>query len=327
MKLVTSKFSSNALAAILGLLALALTAGSWSWIQYGRAEKADKLWRLRQTEWRGMQAANPVPIESVANGLAQQVAEGELDLGKLRSGLGGAAKDPIWSEAPPAQRADAFFGLAQFVEAQRMRAQQAGVQIPDGTQFGFSEYANSGPETELVGEVFRQQLVMDRLLSALWRARPIRLIRTQREAPLTVATVDGSQRRRGGARDDYLDWPNSRRLARAGVVDTEAFCLGFVGQTSTLRRFLRELQHLDIPVAVRQIEVEPVGNEGRGMGGARSLADLFRDEDAGSLVTKDSETVVPVIAVNDSTFLVTIEYLDFVGPKQKRVDEEGDEAR
>lgn len=322
-----SRFSPKELAAILGLLALAFTAGGWSWQQYGRAEKAEKTWRLRQNEWAGMQSANPVPIVSVATELEQQVAAVERDLGKLRSLLGGADEDPIWGETPPAQRADAFFGLAQFVEAQRGRARQAGVQIPDGTQFGFSDYANSGPATEMIGEVFRQQLVMDRLLSALWRAHPLQLVRTQRDLPRSIVTVGGPERRRGGARDDFLDWPESRRLARAGVVDTEAFCLGFVGQTSTLRRFLRELQQMDIPVAVRQIEVEPAGSDGRTLGGARSLADLFRDEDAGLIAIEDSEIVVPVIAANDSTFSVTIEYLDFVGPTQKSADSEGEKVR
>ena len=74
------------------------------------------------------------------------------------------------------------------------------------------------------------------------------------------------------------------------------------------------------------MEVEPVSQNGQGGGGARTLADLFRDEETDLGAEIENEEAVPIIEANESEFLVTVEYLDFVGPKLSK-PEFAEEAR
>ena len=77
-----------------------------------------------------------------------------------------------------------------------------------------------------------------------------------------------------------------------------------------VRRYLADLRALPMPLLVRAVEVEPLDADGRARGGARSLADLFRDDEASSM-GEDGNDTVPIIASNDAEFLVTVLYLDF----------------
>jgi hypothetical protein len=297
---------------------------SWSWGQFTRAEKAERAGQIKAHEWSAMQTMSPSPVDEVAAVLAGKVKSLESKLQAQQSELGGAKVDPVRAADTPAQRADAFFAIAQFVEAQRTLAAVAGVTIPEGANFGFSDYANSGPEVELIGVVHRQQMVMQRLLETLWQARPLRLTRTQRETPL-LADDAGNRVRRSGRNNDYLDEAGLRKMRREGIVDTLTFRIGFVGKTNTLRRYLRGLTALDLALVVRGIEVEPVSGSGRANGGLRTLADLFRDDEGEPSGAIDGGDAVPIIEANESEFLVTVEYLDFVGGKilMTATDEEG----
>ena len=46
-----------------------------------------------------------------------------------------------------------------------------------------------------------------------------------------------------------------------GFLDSTAFRLVFVGQTSALRAFLNRIGSFELPVLVREVEVEPASNE------------------------------------------------------------------
>ena len=313
------------LAFVFGFLVLWGGAVSWSWSQHSRWEKSERGWEIKQREWGAMRSSTPSPLGEVVAELEKEVEVTQRKLGELREALNGGRTDLIRAAAVPAQRADAFFAIAQFVEAQRQRAQTANVTVAEGTHFGFSDFANSGPATEYLGVVNRQQLVMERLLDSLWVARPLRLTRSQREMP-RLADGEPNQRRISSRNNDYVEVASARTLKRDGVVDTLTFRIGFVGKTHTLRRFLRSLAEQDVALVVRGIEVEPITADGRSTGGVRSLADLFRDDEVtaeGAAATP--ATAVPIIRANESEFSVTVDYLDFEGGKllRARDDEEG----
>ena len=309
------KIQPQQLATILVVVFSILGVASWSWGQYTGAEKSARILQIKQREWEAMRQTNPAPVAEVAIELNRRSEQAESALRAIRRSLGGATVDPVRSEPAPEQRADAFFAIAQFVEAQRKQAEKAGVKIPEGTSFGFSDYTNSGPETELIGLVHRQRLVLNRLLDSIWKARPVSLTRIQREVP-QVPGQESNLVRRGGRQNDYLDTASLRKLRREGVVDTLTFRIGFVGKTSTLRRYLRHLAESDVALVVRGLEVEPVTGEGGATGGVRSLADLFRDDEGIESGQKNESAAVPIIESNESEFLVTIEYLDFEGGKR-----------
>jgi hypothetical protein len=76
---------------------------------------------------------------------------------------------------------------------------------------------------------------------------------------------------------------------------------------------LARLRELDVPLAVREVTVEPV-EAARSSSGRRSLADLFRDDDEPVLTGKEtSGGPVPLITDNTALFWVTVEYLDLSG--------------
>lgn len=308
------KIRPQQLAATIVVMGLMFGAVFWSWSQHTRADKSARALQIKQREWEAMRQTVPAPVEEVAAELDRRSKQAESALRVMRRNLGGPKVDPVRSETPPAQRADAFFAIAQFVEAQRKRAETAGVRIPEGTNFGFAEYSNSGPETELIGLVHRQRLVLERLLDSVWKAGPISLTRVQREVP-QVPGGESNVARRSGRQNDYLDTTTLRKLRREGVVDTLTFRIGFVGKTNTLRRYLTNLDETDLALVVRGIEVEPVSGDGGSIGGVRSLADLFRDDEGAALGDENDSAAVPIIESNESEFLVTIEYLDFEGGK------------
>ncbi|MCC5024663.1 MAG: Amuc_1100 family pilus-like protein [Candidatus Synoicihabitans palmerolidicus] len=299
-------------------------AGWWTLHTKAEADRAAERLAARQMEWRALQASELAPVAAETG---RQVASAEAAAKVLRRTLGVKTRDAIWTEEPPPQRADAFFKLAQFQERQREAAENAGVLIPEGMSWGFSAFANSGPDNAYLGVVHRQQLVVERLLNALWRAQPRELTRIQREPEQhkVARAHDAVDRvRPGGRADDYWEWKRERSVQRDGIVDTLAFRVGFVGKTGTLRRFLAEVRNEDVPVVVREVAVEPLGADGRAQGGVRSLAALFRDEEEAAGDTgDDGEEAVPIIVANEAEFLVTVEYLDFYGPRLAQAEESG----
>ena len=117
---------------------------------------------------------------------------------------------------------------------------------------------------------------------------------------------------REGRPEDWLRWTDERSLAQSGTLDALAVRLSWVGHTATLRAWLSELGRGDTPLIVREVEVEPLGEGGRPVGGRRGLADLFRDEELDvATVASGGANVVPLISENRSVFHVTLEYLDF----------------
>lgn len=323
MKVLAPPCSRADLAGLISAALVVVAAGVWTWHAHGLAEQAQHRLRIRLNEQRAVLATVPAPTEAVAAQLAAAVAASEGTAGGLRRALGAGRPDPVHAAPPPPQRADAFFQIAQFVEAQRTAAQRAGVGVPAGTSFGFAAYSNSGPEDAHLAIVHRQQLVVTRLLEALWTVHPRELTTLQREPPAAkrdgVAAGDnGAASSRGtGRADELFAGPGERSAARPAVVDTLAFRIGFVGKTATLRRYLAALGEQDVPLMVREIAVQPLGSDGRAVGGTRSLADLFRDDDTAPTGEEGEHESVPIIAANESEFLVTVEYLDFASPLER----------
>ncbi len=287
----------------LGLVGAALW---FSWSSQQKANAALRRLKTAERDWQVMSLAEPVPTAAVAQAWAERRGSLERELHRVRRELGeNVNRDPA-----PTQRAEAFFAIAQFVEAQREMARAAGVTLPEGYALGFSTYANSGPPDAELAIVHRQLRVAEALLSVLWRSGAKELTRVQREVPASKLHAAHATSR-AGRPEDFLQQAAGRSLARAGIVDTLALRIGFIGRTSTLRRYLNDLGQLPLPFIVRAVEVEPLGADGAARGGVRTLADLFGEEVAARPAEGTEATAVPVISANESEFLVTVEVLDF----------------
>ncbi len=234
----------------------ALGAELW-YLQRARQQAARAVAALQQKvaerDWLAKQspALNPENEQAIAEELVQAART----LADLRAGLKG--QDADWlNVAPPAKPLDAFFDIASFVEKTRTATGQAKVGFSPDDHFGFAAYANEGPAPELVPAVFRQRLLVQRLVDTLLEARPLALLGLRRES------VVAGQSPAKNAAVDYFAMDRALSLRQPGQLDTMAFRLEFSGQTATLRNFLNSLAAFSQPFVVRSVEVEPLAAPG-----------------------------------------------------------------
>ncbi len=237
----------------LGLVFLgALGTETWFLLrERQRANRAGSLLQQKITEgeWLAKQAPAPTPQNEQA--IAAELTDARQALAALRTTLQGA--DAGWLSArPPAKPLDAFFDIAGFVEKARAAAVRAKVRVAPNESFGFAAYSTEGPALEFLPQVYRQRLVAQRLLEALFEAHPMALLGLQLEAP--VAAVAAEKNRTG----DYFSFTPSFPLRQPGQLDTLAFRVEFSGQTAVLRDFLNRVAGFPQPFVVRSVEVEPV---------------------------------------------------------------------
>jgi hypothetical protein len=226
----------------------------------------------RQGELAAMEQLAPPPTREVAAAIEADLAKAQKSLMAMQGELTGRgpAAERLRTAKVPNARTDSFFDLATFVEKTHELADKNGVELrPEAARFGFARYANEGPELDRIEPVFRQRLVAEYLLEALLEARPRALLSVKREHMLSKAerearanalangqTVEETPADAGSDSPDYfvVDPRVSARVR--GYIDTTAFRFVFTGQTATLRTFLNRLASFELPVLVREVEVE-----------------------------------------------------------------------
>jgi len=288
--------------AVLVLLGLALTA------EIGAiCERRSALRRLeaqldrRRREWKKLAATTPAPTPENARVIEADVARGNSALAATEAECrgGNPGMDPSQMPAAVATRTDVFFALADFVEKARQRAVRLGVVLGLDERFGFSAYANEGPDPRVIPAVQRQRAIIEYLAAALLEARPQQLLAIQRERPDGAAgTPAGAMG--PGMRDLFAIERTASARAR-GLVDTTAFRLVFTGQTAALRKLLNKLAGFDLPILVRGIEVEPA-----------SAAETGSSPGRDALVSPAIGTALPLVMTKLSKFTVTVEFIELV---------------
>jgi hypothetical protein len=236
----------------------------------------------RTAELQGMTALNPPPKREVAAAIEADLAKAQASLAAMQGELKGRgpAAERIRAAKLPANRTDAFFDLATFVEKTRELAKKHEVGVrPEAARLGFSAYANEGPAADHIDPVFRQRQIAQYLIETLIEAKPRALLSVRREhtlgkaerearAAAQAAIAAGGQpdpaaapppAEPAGDSSDGLDYftIDPRVTARVpGFIDTIPFRLVFTGQTAALRLFLNKLAAFELPVLVREVEVE-----------------------------------------------------------------------
>jgi hypothetical protein len=97
-------------------------------------------------------------------------------------------------------------------------------------------------------------------------------------------------------------------LRVANLVEAMAFRLVFVGPTGTLRTFVNQLSRMELPVAVRCVEVEPAAGSEAAQNGPTASG-----PNSSMLVTEPpgnaADDLVLVVAPALSKFTVTVEFI------------------
>ncbi len=349
-------------AAALTLCAL-LVLGE-GWLIYDRWEAsraAAKKLVQKESELMAMRDLTPVPTRPVATAIEADLARGQRAVAAMQAELKGRgpAAERLASAKVPAARTDAYFDLATFVEKTREFAKKNDVEIrPEAARFGFSLYANEGPKEDRIPAVFHQRQVVQFLVESLIEARPRSIFLIQRERALNKAEKEAilaaqaaaAANGAGGMPAEPPPEPapgsgspaepespdifaiDARVTARApGFIDTTPVRIVFTGQTVTLRTFLNKLASFELPVLVREVEVDrataedaivsaPADENSAGEGADASAAPsvvISAPPKVAAVTVKPSpkvSTIAPIVAKPLSKFTVTVEYLNLVTP-------------
>ncbi len=329
----------------LGLIGLVAAAeGGFIYVRFDAARLAEKKLTQARAQLQAVADTVPAPSRETAQQIEADLAKAKLSLDTMRMELRGRGPTAARLAAlkPPVARTDAFFDLATFVERSRALAVKQGVVVaPAAAHFGFSLYANEGPETALIGPVFRQRLVASYLVEALLAARPRAVLFVQRERPLTAeerktraealaaadpAALAAAQPEKSATLSpDYFDLDPRLAAPASGFVEVSAFRLAFTGQTAALRALLNQLATFELPVIVRAVEVEPATGEDlvSAVDETPSSAAKPAAAPASIVLTAPAAKTTPgpkpaaialIVAKSLSKFTVTVEFVDLVPP-------------
>ena len=287
-----SRFRKNPLFfTVLLVLALLLAGEGWFWWTGARAARsALTKYEQKRRELRTLTEVRPALAPGVAGEIEADLARTGTVLAALRAELRGKgeAASLLRTARVPEHRSDAYFDIAGFVEVMRERAQAQGVALKADERFGFSAYANAGPEPELIAPVFHQRLLAQHLLTTLFDSRPQQLVALQRARPHPKA-APAERATAVGESADYFEIDPRVSARVPGFVETTAFRLVFLGRTAALRTWLNTLAAFDLPFVVRAVETEPASRE------------------AGASAVAENAALVPQAL---SRFSVTVEFID-----------------
>lgn len=341
-----------AVCTLLALAELALTYERWA-----ASREAVKDLAQRKADLGGMATLLPPPTRDVARTIEADLAKAVASLAAMQAELKGRgpAGERLRTAKVPVARTDAYFDLATFVERTRELARKNEVEVrPEAARFGFSAYANVGPDERHIEPVFRQRLVAQFLVESLLEAKPRTLLAVKRER--TVAKEDRDARnaalQRGepppetladAAVEDSPDYfvVDPRVTARVGgYLDTAGFQFVFIGQTAALRNFLNKLAAFELPVLVREVEVDiPTGEElasapptedsaaaaGEGSDPAAGAPSVVLEAESrpvtsakpAAVAVRGGRTVTPptpIVSKPFAKFTVTVEFVELVAP-------------
>ncbi len=332
------------------IVALAAVGGAWLiWDRAQAAKIAERKLVQARAELQAVADAAPAPSREVAAEIESDLARARKALATMQAELRGhgPAGAALAAVKVPAARTDAFFDLATFVERSRTQARKLGIVVaPAAAHFGFSLHANEGPESALIGPVFRQRLVAQYLVDALFTARPRAILAIKRERPLTAVerkarteaalaaaaaaaadptapVADVVPENNATISPDFFDLDPRLAAPNPDLVAVSAFRLVFTGQTAALRSLLNQLATFELPVIVRTVEVEPAAGEELSLAAEEAPPVVATPAPAASIVLSAAPAVKavaapkppsapPIVAKALSKFTVTVEFVELV---------------
>ena len=267
------------------VVAVLLAEAAWFEVERRGLARDESRLRLLLRQKDDFAAQTPAPSAGNEASLAADVLRLRQEVTDLRSEL-----FPVTEASESGMiedgRLETFFELTALVARLRAAATAVGVAVAPGERFGFAAYANEGPTVALETTVRRQAEVAETVLGCLFAAQPRALLSVRRNG-VEVAGASGSRRH-----EDHFVLAPGLSLRGSDHDETVALRVEFSGKTSALRRFLQGLASEEQVMAVRSIEVAPIGPVASGKG-------LPPGEVGGALVQP-----------TESRFTVTIEAVD-----------------
>lgn len=315
--------------------------------RFAASREAARRLEQRKGELGGMAQLTPPPTREIAATIEADLTKAQKSLAAMQAELTGhgPAAERLRDAKVPAARTDSYFDLATFVERMRELADKQGVEIrSEAARFGFSKYANEGPEADRIEPVFRQRLIAEYVVGALLESRPRSLLSVKRVRTTTkaekearaAAIASGMPPEEPSAESesdlsDYFSVGPGVTARVTGYVDTTGFRLTFISQTATLRNFLNRLATFELPILVREVEVEVASAEETlaQSGGEAAPAATAEVSAAASVVLtaepapaaapkpkaateRAARTSTPIVPKSYSKYTVTLEYIELL---------------
>lgn len=204
----------------------------------------------------------------------------------------------------------AYFELVGFVEDMNQMFSLAGIRVPEQVRFGFSQFAQQGPGTEILSAVMRQKQAAEALLRPLSLAKPKALVFLKREYLAPGNDSPTLLQRAAGSREiDRIHLEDTfTESVKHEVLESFSFELEFEGYTDSLREYLKYLWSARFPIVVTDLEVRPldrfeVEEPGELVNGVVNPFDLLKEADE----VDHKEGPVPIIRNNLSAFKLSLE--------------------
>lgn len=238
---------------------------------------------LRQGQrWRSAQReVGRLQLEQLAPHVRpEMIVATRAELERSRARLQEArAAWPGADAAPDAKdRLGAYAELVAFAERCRAAAERAGTAVAKDARFGFASHVGQAPAESEVTVVLAQLCDIERVLGALLKAGPERLIGVWRENPATDTALRAS--------GDWCALELVRSVRVPDLVRTRAVRVAFVGTGACLRRFLNRLA-AEPALVVRDVSAAVPESKGGREKTARGLGSAQREFS----VTLESVTV------------------------------------
>jgi hypothetical protein len=319
--------------ALIALGVVVLAEGAFTYERSTKAAKAAAALAKQRDELATLKGSNPFPNDESKTAIEADLRRTQIALDTMREELKGRgpAGEQLRAAKVPAEATDLFFDLATFVEKTREKATAANIKFKADERFGFTAYANAGPERELIPHVFRQRQVIQYLVEALIASNPKEINAIQRERPISKAELAESAQAASGefttpktlksvTSDPDLFEIDPRITARVpGFLNATSFRLVFNGDTESLRKLLNKLATFELPLVVRSVEVETAGQGSFGGNsiGSAPATDLNALFGLGASASSSGsapevEKPKPLVEKLFSKFTVTVELIDLV---------------
>lgn len=211
------------------------------------ARMKDNLKNLK-SQLQSLMSSSPSPIKKNVAVTAENLQQ----IHKLRNQWDKFFGEVQYSKTP----LECYLNLQTEIETIKDRAKAANVLINPKCCFGFSQYLNAEkfPDTQNLRELDRQCQIISILGTILIESRPLEVISFGGESLNDEVTEE----------DGVLNKYVVSHLHTHNIFYSKLFKLSFTGTTQTLRLFINKIQHMQIPIFIRDIEVTQQ-SQGRGL--------------------------------------------------------------
>lgn len=224
-------------------------------------------------------------------------------------GLNMNTYDPaVFFGTDPQSKTDAFFEIAHYVEGARRLAAASGVAIGRQERFGFGKYTNVGPVKEEIPIVHRQVVVMRFILGELFASKIDDFVGVQREEPVEGKSTRSASASRNSLRGDIFELERRESVRADEELDSLAFRVTFKSKSISMRQFINRVVESNLPFVICSVHVEAADGKEAGYERSQIADNPFSNPSGGDQLIQAAQ--IPIITENESTFSITLEFIE-----------------